>query len=78
MNNEIVTSLWAEKNVTGNSTSSYKGLSPILISDFATDVLLIIDWSMDIYDFCSWLINIINGYRRRVIIPLNGLSLKFI
>ena len=28
MNNEIVTSLWAEKNVTGNSTSSYKGLIP--------------------------------------------------
>ena len=26
MNNETVTSLWAEKNVTGNSTSSYKGL----------------------------------------------------
>ena len=26
MNNEIVTSLWAEKNVMGNSTSSNKGL----------------------------------------------------
>ena len=29
MNNEIVTSLLAEKNVTGNSTSSYKGLKGI-------------------------------------------------
>ena len=27
--------------------------SPESPDDFATDVLLIIDWSMDIYDFCS-------------------------
>ena len=27
MNNEIVISLWVEKNVTWNSTSSYKGLT---------------------------------------------------
>ena len=30
MNNEIVTSLWAEKNVMGNSTSSYKSLMKLL------------------------------------------------
>ena len=27
--------------------------SPESPDDFATDVLLIIDWSIDIYDFCS-------------------------
>ena len=35
--------------------------SPESPDDFATDVLLIIDWSMDIYDFCSdWSISSID------------------